>query len=118
MDELDIETAMPAVLRAFYALVQSDELLGPIFNVAAHDWDEHLDRIGDYWSSVMLGTGRYKGNLSRSTCRSLRRSTERVSRVCNDKRISTGSCRRGTPDTRRRGLPKVCDWQSNSRLPG
>ncbi|MBX9649158.1 MAG: hypothetical protein K2X57_19120 [Xanthobacteraceae bacterium] len=48
MDDLDIETAMPAVLRAFYARVKSDELLGPTFNAAAHDWDEHLDHTDNF----------------------------------------------------------------------
>jgi hemoglobin len=62
MPDLDLDTAMPEVLRVFYARVRQDDLLGPIFNAAVHDWDDHLDRIGDFWSSVMLGTGRYKGN--------------------------------------------------------
>src|SRR5262249_38718043 len=26
------------------------------------DWDEHLVKLCDFWSSVMLTTGRYKGN--------------------------------------------------------
>jgi hemoglobin len=29
---------------------------------AVHDWAEHLDRLEDFWSSVMLASGRYKGN--------------------------------------------------------
>ena len=62
MPDSDFETVMPKVLRAFYARVRADDRIGPIFNDAVHDWDEHLDRIGDFWSSVMLGTGRYKGN--------------------------------------------------------
>jgi hemoglobin len=62
MPEPDLETALPDVLRAFYARVREDDQLGPIFNAAVQDWDEHIERIGDFWSSVMLGTGRYKGN--------------------------------------------------------
>ncbi|WP_205769869.1 group III truncated hemoglobin [Microvirga sp. KLBC 81] len=33
-----------------------------MFNDAIHDWAEHLDRLEDFWSSVMLASGRYKGN--------------------------------------------------------
>ena len=32
------------------------------FNRAVGDWDEHLRKLYDFWSSVMLTTGRYKGN--------------------------------------------------------
>jgi hemoglobin len=46
----------------FYAKVRADEELGPLFNSAIHDWAEHLERMGDFWSSVMLTSGRYKGN--------------------------------------------------------
>ncbi len=56
------EELLPALLRRFYARVRQDETLGPVFNAAIEDWDEHLERIGDFWSSVLLGSGRYKGN--------------------------------------------------------
>lgn len=62
MPNPDLESQLPAVLRAFYARVRADDQLGPIFNGAVHDWDEHLERIGDFWSSVVLGTRRYKGD--------------------------------------------------------
>jgi len=61
--------AMPAlteqdlthVVRAFYGRVRDDALLGPIFNGAIDDWDHHLGKLQAFWSSVMLGSGRYKG---------------------------------------------------------
>jgi hemoglobin len=46
----------------FYAKVRRDEVLGPVFNAAIHDWDEHLEKLSAFWSSVMLTSGRYKGN--------------------------------------------------------
>ena len=49
------------LVHAFYAKVQRDGLLGPIFNAVIEDWDEHLDRLCAFWSSVTLTTGRYKG---------------------------------------------------------
>ena len=33
-----------------------------MFNAAVEDWDGHLAKLHDFWSSVMLTTGRYKGN--------------------------------------------------------
>ena len=44
-----------------YAKVRCDPLIGPVFNGAVDDWDEHLARLTDFWSSVMLTSGRYKG---------------------------------------------------------
>jgi hemoglobin len=37
-------------------------LIGPVFEAAIGDWDAHLEKIEAFWSSLMLGTGRYKGN--------------------------------------------------------
>ena len=36
--------------------------LGPVFNGAIGDWPGHLERLAAFWSSVMLTSGRYKGN--------------------------------------------------------
>ncbi len=49
------------LVDAFYARVRADEALGSIFNDAIHDWPEHLDKLAAFWSSVMLTSGRYKG---------------------------------------------------------
>ncbi len=56
------EAGLAELVRSFYARVRRDEQLGPIFEAAVDDWDEHLDRLTDFWSSVMLTSGRYKGN--------------------------------------------------------
>lgn len=50
------------VLSRFYARVRRDPELGPIFNDVVEDWSEHLQRLEDFWSSLMLTSGRYKGN--------------------------------------------------------
>jgi hemoglobin len=49
------------LVHAFYARVRRDEVLGPIFNARIENWDEHLDKLAAFWSSVVLMTGRYKG---------------------------------------------------------
>ncbi len=57
------ETTIRALVDAFYAKVRQDSGLGPIFETALHgQWDAHLPKMYDFWSSVMLTTGRYKGN--------------------------------------------------------
>jgi hemoglobin len=57
------ETIITALVHEFYAKVRNDEKLGPIFKrVIGDDWDQHLAKMCDFWSSVMLQTGDYKGN--------------------------------------------------------
>lgn len=56
------EPALADLVDRFYARVRLDPLIGPIFNDAIQDWDEHLVKLTGFWSSVMLSSGRYKGN--------------------------------------------------------
>ncbi|MFF8801046.1 MULTISPECIES: group III truncated hemoglobin [unclassified Methylobacterium] len=58
------ETTLAAFLDAFYARVRRDPLIGPVFAEKIPDeaWPRHLATIHDFWSSVLLKTGRYKGN--------------------------------------------------------
>ena len=48
----------------FYAKVRSEPEIGPVFEhaIAPDAWEPHLATMRDFWSSVMLTTGRYKGN--------------------------------------------------------
>jgi len=68
MDIID-ETALPPLLDTFYASVRADPMLGPVFEGAVTDWPAHLSRLADFWSSVMLTSGRYKGNPVREHLR-------------------------------------------------
>ena len=57
------EAAIRRLVDDFYVKVRTDPELGPIFARAiAGDWEPHLAKMRDFWSSVMLTTGRYKGN--------------------------------------------------------
>lgn len=56
------EHQLAALVDRFYAKVREDEMLGPVFNGAIADWPEHLEKLTAFWSSVMLTSGRYKGN--------------------------------------------------------
>lgn len=55
------DSGLRVLVDAFYARIRADEELGPIFNDAIDDWPEHLGKLADFWSSVMLTSGRYKG---------------------------------------------------------
>lgn len=56
------EADIARLVDRFYAKVRADAELGPVFAAAVHDWPEHLERLTDFWCSVVLAAGRYKGN--------------------------------------------------------
>ena len=57
------EELIRAVVEAFYAQARRDPVIGPVFNrvIPNEAWPHHLDTITDFWSSMLLGTGRYGG---------------------------------------------------------
>lgn len=56
------EAQLTELVHSFYGKVREDAVLGPVFDAAISDWPHHLGKMVDFWSSVMLTTGRYKGN--------------------------------------------------------
>lgn len=57
------EALIEQVVRGFYARIRLDPVLGPIFAaVIGDDWEPHLSKLVDFWSSMLCMTGRYKGN--------------------------------------------------------
>jgi len=55
------EALIEQVVRRFYARVQQDALLAPVFSAVIDDWEPHLQRMCAFWSSVMLQSRRYDG---------------------------------------------------------
>jgi len=58
----EIEPALPALLERFYPRARADPDLRPLSTDAPGAWPPHLAVLPDFWSSVMLASGRYKGN--------------------------------------------------------
>lgn len=56
------EAAIARLVDHFYEKVRRDPRIGPIFNAAVHDWDEHKRLLTSFWSSVALRAGSYRGN--------------------------------------------------------
>jgi hemoglobin len=51
-----------ALVRDFYDRVKADDRLGPIFASEIHgDWEPHLEKMTDFWCSVILKNGAYSG---------------------------------------------------------
>lgn len=56
------EPMITRLVRSFYAKIRQDPLLGPIFEARIRNWEPHLQRMCEFWSSVALMSGRYHGN--------------------------------------------------------
>tara|TARA_R110002033_G_scaffold42336_4_gene83179 strand:- start:6386 stop:6850 length:465 start_codon:yes stop_codon:yes gene_type:complete len=50
------------LVETFYGAIRKDDLLGPIFMDHVADWTPHLSRMKDFWASVTLESGRFRGN--------------------------------------------------------
>lgn len=57
------EEKIRQMVTLFYRKVRNDDLLGPVFDAQIPDseWPHHLDRMCDFWSSVLLSSGRFHG---------------------------------------------------------
>ncbi len=64
-DAPELEEAIGSLMDRFYARARRDDLLGPIFARAIQGdeaWAAHLARLRDFWSSMILRSGRYHGD--------------------------------------------------------
>jgi len=56
------EAEISSLVDAFYARVQRDTVIGPIFNQQVEDWPAHLALLKRFWAAVLLGVGSFEGN--------------------------------------------------------
>lgn len=59
--DLCTEDEISQLVYAFYDSVRDDSVLGPIFDRHITDWDKHLSKMVDFWSSALRGTARFRG---------------------------------------------------------
>ncbi len=55
------EAMIKSLVDEFYARIRADDVLGPIFTREISDWEPHLAKMYNFWSSVVLMTKRYDG---------------------------------------------------------
>jgi len=58
----DIETRadIDHLMNRFYGRALNDEVIGYIFEIARLDLEHHLPVIGDFWETLLFGTGEYQ----------------------------------------------------------
>lgn len=59
---LETREDIQLLVDSFYDKVRKDSLIGPIFNdVAKVNWEEHLPKLYNFWSDLLLGEDSYRG---------------------------------------------------------
>ena len=58
------EDSITVLIDQFYLDLLADPDLGPVFarTIRPGEWERHLGVMVDFWTSVMLASGRYKGS--------------------------------------------------------
>ncbi|WP_414000028.1 group III truncated hemoglobin [Flavobacterium sp. W1B] len=50
------------LVTTFYDKIRADEEIGFFFNETITDWDEHLEKLTDFWETNLFAVKKYKGN--------------------------------------------------------
>ncbi|MCD0475950.1 group III truncated hemoglobin [Flavobacterium sp. EDS] len=50
------------LVNTFYTKIRANTEIGFYFNDMIKDWDEHLDKLIDFWETNIFGGKKYKGN--------------------------------------------------------
>jgi len=62
-DRIGGRAGLMTLLRQFYADVRQHREIGPIFTAQIQNWPEHLEKIGDFWTTATGGPARYAGPM-------------------------------------------------------
>lgn len=58
--QIEKEEDIKILVHEFYSKVRKDQILAPIFNAVIIDtWEDHLQVMVDFWSSMLLYTRKY-----------------------------------------------------------
>lgn len=60
------DESIDKLMKNFYAKIRVHKNLGPIFNGAVgtddESWERHIEKIGKFWKTMLLGEKLYMGN--------------------------------------------------------
>ncbi|MEM8520540.1 group III truncated hemoglobin [Flavobacterium sp. PL12] len=60
--QIENRSDLQLLVRTFYAKIRADQEIGFFFNETITDWEEHLEKLTDFWDMNIFGTKNYQGN--------------------------------------------------------
>ena len=60
--EIESVEDISLLVSTFYNKIRKDDLLAPVFNAIIKDWEPHLEKMVQFWSTLLLYTRTYKGD--------------------------------------------------------
>lgn len=58
------DESITELVYRFYDRVRQDEVIGPVFEqMLAGRWEQHLPRMVDFWSTILVSSGKFQGNV-------------------------------------------------------
>ena len=62
MKEIENREDVKLLVHSFYAKISANQEIGPFFNTTIRDWDDHLEKLIDFWESNLFAVRKYFGN--------------------------------------------------------
>ena len=50
------------LVHSFYSKIRADKEIGFYFNDTIHNWEEHLEKLTDFWETNLFAVKKYSGN--------------------------------------------------------
>ena len=60
--EIENREDVSLLVRSFYDKIRANEEIGPFFNETIHDWEDHLEKLTDFWETNLFAVRKYFGN--------------------------------------------------------
>ena len=60
--EIENRADLRLLVERFYTKIRADEEIGFFFNETITNWEEHLEKLTDFWEMNVFGTRKFTGN--------------------------------------------------------
>lgn len=67
------------LVNRFYSKIRKNPEIGYFFNESIKDWDEHLEKLTDFWESNLFFKGIYRGNPQKAHVKVDRENDHKIS---------------------------------------
>ncbi len=64
--EIENRADVEKLVHSFYAKVRANQEIGFFFNETIEDWDEHLNKLTDFWESNLFNVNKFRGRPGRA----------------------------------------------------